>query len=161
MIEPSVLAAFMAAAPAQRPASPNAGSTQVWTLPGLPQAARLARELARAASVTRYQAEAAALCASELVTNALLHSRSGRAGGTVTVTIGPAAEPGELRISVGDDGNRLGLAPECCPPLTDGPLTPEHGYGLAIVDAVATVWGRSICPDGWTTWCEIPTGDEV
>lgn len=127
------------------------------TMPGLPEYVRQARALARAAAATPYQAEAAALCVSELVTNAIVHTRSGLPGGTVTVTIEPGQEPGELRISVGDDGSRTG--PWLCPPDTDGPVTPEHGYGLAVVDAIAAVWGRSAGPGGPVTWCEIPNGE--
>ena len=45
--------------------------------------------LARQLAATPRQAEVAALCVSELVTNAIVHTRSGRPGGTVTVVIGP------------------------------------------------------------------------
>jgi anti-sigma regulatory factor (Ser/Thr protein kinase) len=149
MIEPSVLAAFMGAH------SPR----QVWTLPGLPESVREARSLARASAATPYQAEAAALCVSELVTNALLHSLSGRPGGEVTVVIEPGAEAGELRISVGSGPALVPAGPWFTPPATDGPTVPEHGYGLAVVDAVAAAWGYSPFPGhpgGRFTWCEIP-----
>jgi anti-sigma regulatory factor (Ser/Thr protein kinase) len=137
--------------------TPNAGLRQVWTLPGLPQSARTARALARASSATPYQAEAAALCVSELVTNALVHSRSGCPGGKVTVMIEPGQqEPGAMRISVRDGGSRTGPGPCLRPPATDGPVTPAHGYGLCIVDAVAAVWGRTRHAGAWVTWCEIP-----
>ncbi|MGI8446956.1 MAG: ATP-binding protein [Streptosporangiaceae bacterium] len=126
------------------------------TLPGLPESVRQFRVLARQASVTPYQAEAAALCVSELVTNALVHSRSGKPGGTVTVAIRPAETPGELRISVSDDGGPDRPGPWLSPPCAEAPVVPEHGYGLGIVDAVAADWGRARRLGGWVTWCEIP-----
>jgi anti-sigma regulatory factor (Ser/Thr protein kinase) len=131
------------------------------TMPGLPRFVREARALARSASATPYQAEAAALCASELVTNAIAHTRSGHPGGTVAVVIGPAPIAGELRISVTDNGGPARLGPWSAPPSADGPDTPEHGYGLAVVDAVASDWGRFTRAGGWCTWCDIPSGDEV
>jgi hypothetical protein len=130
------------------------GLRQMWTLPGLPQSVRIARSLARANSATPYQAEAAALCVSELVTNALMHSRSGLPDGKVTVMIEAVQPPGCMRFSVVDEGSRAG--PLFRPPDTDGPVIPEHGYGLCIVGAVADAWGRTACADGWVTWCEIP-----
>jgi anti-sigma regulatory factor (Ser/Thr protein kinase) len=134
------------------------------TVPGLPEYVHQVRTLARMASSTPCQAEAAALCASELITNAIVHSRSGQPGGTVTVTIEPGQLPGDLRISVRDDGaSRYELESWLAPPAVDGPVVPEHGYGMAIVDAVAVDWGRSAGPGpgSWTTWCEIPSGDET
>jgi anti-sigma regulatory factor (Ser/Thr protein kinase) len=139
-------------------------------MPGRPEYVREARALARTASSTPYQADAAALCVSELVTNAIVHSRSGQSGGTVTVTIahmspgpdlitsGPAA--GELRISVTDNGGPALPGPWSAPLPADGPDTPEHGYGLAVVDAVASDWGRFTTAGGWCSWCEIPNGDD-
>src|SRR5689334_10899569 len=74
------------------------------TLPGRPESVRTFREMARAAAADEDQAEAAALCVSELATNALVHSRSRLPGGTVTVHL--EAEPGTraLRIAVHDSG---------------------------------------------------------
>jgi two-component sensor histidine kinase len=117
------------------------------TLPGLPESVRRFRELARQASATPYQAEAAALCVSELVTNALLHSRSGRPGGEIRVRIEPGLRAGEMRISVIDAGPRY-VAPE---------PGQSNGYGLGIVDVIAAGWGVAPAADGQSlTWCEIP-----
>jgi two-component sensor histidine kinase len=117
------------------------------TLPGLPESVRQFRALVRHLAATPYQAEAAALCVSELVTNALLHSRSGRPGGEIRVRIEPGWCPGELRISVIDAGPRY-TAPES---------GQSNGYGLDIVDVIAAGWGVAPAADGQSlTWCEIP-----
>jgi anti-sigma regulatory factor (Ser/Thr protein kinase) len=115
------------------------------TLPGVPESVRAFRALAREASATPYQAEAAALCVSELATNAIVHTRHG----DVTVEIEPARRPGELRISVIDVGPRWaapGAEPEPC-----------NGFGLGLVDAIAAEWGVLPAAGGGScTWCEIP-----
>jgi anti-sigma regulatory factor (Ser/Thr protein kinase) len=126
------------------------------TLPGVPGSVRQFRALARELAATPYQAEAAALCVSELVTNAIVHTRSGLRGGSVTVSIAPAAVRGELRISVCDDGAPCQQAGPWLSAQPDGPEVPEHGYGLGIVDVVAADWGRfTLAAGGWCTWCEI------
>ncbi len=76
------------------------------------------------------QAEAAALCVSELVTNALLHTRSGLPGATVTVSFETLPGCGTLRIAVSDDGARVLVPARVCTGL---PGMPESGYGLGIV----------------------------
>jgi anti-sigma regulatory factor (Ser/Thr protein kinase) len=128
-------------------------------LPGVPESVRRFRQLVREQSDTPYQAECAALLVSELVTNAILHSRSG-GGGLVLVRIGPAPVAGELRIEVTDDGTDVPGA-WLSPALDGGGLAAgdatEHGRGLAIVDAVASDWARERAPGGgWRTWCDIP-----
>lgn len=128
-----------------------------WTLPGAPESVRQFRSLARAESATPYQAELAAQCVSELVTNAIEHTWSGWPGGMVTVTFCEGRSPGELRITVTDDGS---MGPDAGPWLWPGPETgepAESGRGLSIVDALAADWGRcESAPRGWSAWCEIP-----
>ena len=83
----------------------------------------------------------AVLCVDELVANAVQHSRSGLPGGTIEVRIAVAA--GEwLRVEVQDAGP---LAPAV--PAQRGPLD-EHGRGLALVVALAEVFGA----DGGLRW---------
>src|SRR5690349_19946908 len=82
----------------------TASGHEVWTLPGRPESVRAFRELARAAAGDDDQAEAAALCVSELVTNALEHSCSGLPDCTVTVRFDTQPCTGALLISVHDDG---------------------------------------------------------
>jgi hypothetical protein len=79
------------------------------TLPGLPESVREFRALARALAATPYQADAGALCVSELVTNAIVHTRSGLPDGSVMVMIEPAPAPRKLRITVIDEGPRAVL----------------------------------------------------
>ena len=125
-------------------------TSRALTLPGVPESVREFRQAARQLAATPYQAEAAALCVSELVTNALLHSRSGRPGGSVTVIFDTRTVlPGELCIWVHDDG------PRATAPARSGlPGVAESGYGLRIVAQVAADQGR-ICPadDTATSWC--------
>jgi anti-sigma regulatory factor (Ser/Thr protein kinase) len=128
-----------------------------WTLPGVPESVRTFRSLARAESATAYQAEAAALCVSELVTNAIEHTWSGWPGGVITVTFCASRSLGELLITVTDDGS---MGPATGPWLWPGPETgrpAESGRGLSIVDALAAGdWGRCTAPPrGWSVWCSL------
>jgi anti-sigma regulatory factor (Ser/Thr protein kinase) len=125
-----------------------------WTCPGQPESVRVFRQLARAVAGDDDQADSAALCVSELVTNALVHSRSGLPGGTVTVCFEALPGCGGLRIGVRDDGARV-LAAAC--PGTGLPGVAESGYGLGIVASVAADWGVTANADGRpVTWCVIP-----
>lgn len=67
----------------------------------------------------------AILCLSEIVTNAILHSRSAQPGGHLTVHV--TRTPAQLRVQVQDDGG----------PWTRRPPGQDHGHGLAIVEALA------------------------
>ncbi len=97
-------------------------------------------------------AEDAILCVSELVTNAVIHSRSRRPGGCFTVSAG--IRPGDrLRIEVADQGGRWAQ-----PVSTDG----QHGRGLLIVGRLARTWGVTGDPGaGRTVWFEIAAGQAV
>lgn len=102
---------------------------------------RTARELARVvAAGDEDQAETAALCVSELATNALVHTRSGLPGGMVTVCFVALPVLGALFIAVQDDGARVPAGPDGGTGLP-GPA--ESGYGLGIVAAVASGWGTA------------------
>ena len=82
----------------------------------------------------------AALMASELVTNAIVHSASGLPGGSVTVTVAPGS--GMARVDVIDQGERAACAPH------------GLGKGLAIVAQLADVFGA----DGCDRWFALRTG---
>jgi anti-sigma regulatory factor (Ser/Thr protein kinase) len=96
-------------------------STYTQGLLGVPGAARAAREftaevLAAAGCPAR---DDALLCVSEMVTNAVQHSKSAGPAGLIRLHV--AAEPGErVQIAVEDDG-----------PAPMGPSAPdgEHGRG--------------------------------
>ena len=77
-------------------------------------------------------ADDAALCLSELATNAIQHSNSARPGGTFIVRI--TLTPGRARVEVHDQG---------------GPWRPGHGScgqsgrGLLVVVQLTAAWGIS------------------
>jgi anti-sigma regulatory factor (Ser/Thr protein kinase) len=117
-------------------------------LPGVPESVRRARALVRAELGERHPAaEAAAVCVSELTTNAILYTRSGLPGGTFAVTV--QAGPGEVLVLVRDSGARTGIAP--------ARAADEHGRGLCIVEALSGGrWGMEETRGGRVTWCRIP-----
>jgi anti-sigma regulatory factor (Ser/Thr protein kinase) len=118
-------------------------------LPGTPQSASAAREIARELLGDDHPAiETAMLLISELVTNAVLHSRSGEPGGLVTVVL--CTGPAGILIQVSDGGGPS--EPRVSGVLADGA---EHGYGLVLVDALADRWGSFCSPEGRVTWCRI------
>ncbi|MFD0529893.1 ATP-binding protein [Kitasatospora arboriphila] len=125
--------------------------------PGVPESVRAARRMVREALGPSAGAEDAALVVSELVTNAVVHSRSG-AGGVLWVEV--RRRHGTVRVSVTDGGTADGPAPH-------GPLHPlphrppvdagDFGRGLRIVDALAARWGSvGEAADGRrTVWAEL------
>jgi anti-sigma regulatory factor (Ser/Thr protein kinase)/DNA-binding XRE family transcriptional regulator len=113
--------------------------------PALPQQARQARRFLASLLDGHPAADDAVLCLSELVSNAILHSRSREPGGQFTVRV--RLHGTHLRAEVGDQGG-----PWTPPPLTDP--AEQSGRGLAIVDQLARTWGRSGGETGWTVWFE-------
>jgi anti-sigma regulatory factor (Ser/Thr protein kinase) len=86
------------------------------------------------------------LLLSELVTNAVVHSDSGRtAGGRVTVRL--ALSPGAVRVEVTDDGSAAGVPAVRVPEPGD-----DGGRGLWLVDLLATEWGRRRDEAGGSVW---------
>src|SRR6201996_2204790 len=75
----------------------------------------------------------AVLLASELCTNAIVHSRSGEAGGQFSVDIDWS--PALLRIVVGDQGSAK--APVLTRPSGDAVPLGQSGRGLLLVDDMA------------------------
>jgi two-component sensor histidine kinase len=113
------------------------------TFPGRADQVPLARRFVERALTSCSAADDAALLTSELVTNAVAHSVSGR-GGTFTVTV--THRVGDLLVEVADDG---------------GPWEPhttadaQHGRGLLIVTAVARAWGVTGDDSGRVVWVEL------
>jgi serine/threonine-protein kinase RsbW len=86
----------------------------------------------------------ALLCVSELATNAVLHSRSGRPGGRFTVRV--TVREGSVRVAFADEGGPWGHERD-----GDG----QSGRGLLIVGELASRWGRDEDGAGRTVWFEI------
>jgi serine/threonine-protein kinase RsbW len=86
----------------------------------------------------------ALLCVSELATNAVLHSRSGRQGGRFTVRA--ARRAGSVRVEVTDEGGPWGHERD-----GDG----QSGRGLLIVGELASRWGREDGAGRRTMWFEL------
>ncbi|HET7243996.1 MAG TPA: ATP-binding protein [Streptosporangiaceae bacterium] len=86
----------------------------------------------------------AVLCVSELATNAVLHSRSGRPGGGFTVRA--TRQPGSARVEVTDEGGPWGHERD-----GDG----QSGRGLLIVGELASRWGREDGAGRRTVWFEL------
>jgi serine/threonine-protein kinase RsbW len=91
------------------------------------------------------------LLASELCTNAIVHSRSGEAGGQFSVDIDWA--PALARVVIGDQGSAK------TPALSvrsggAGPLG-ESGRGLLLVDTVADDWGTASRPHRRWVWADV------
>jgi two-component sensor histidine kinase len=87
--------------------------------------------------------EDAALLLSEVATNALAHSASGRGGGfTVTVL----HRSGDVRVEVADQGGLW---------LPETAEDEVHGRGLVIVSSLARAWGITGDEAGRTVWFEL------
>jgi anti-sigma regulatory factor (Ser/Thr protein kinase) len=90
-------------------------------------------------------AEAAELCVSELVTNAVIHAGS---PATLTVQLDPEA----LTVLVHDQGTTGTVrAPS---EVEEDPLTIE-GRGLALVEVLSSAWAAEHGADGTTVWFEL------
>jgi anti-sigma regulatory factor (Ser/Thr protein kinase) len=121
-------------------------------LPGRPESVSAAREIARQVLGDGNPAtETAMLLVSELVTNSVMHSRSGEPGGSVTIALceGPAG----ILIQVCDDGGSS--EPRVAAIAAGDAGDAEHGYGLLLVDVLADRWGTISSPDGRVTWCRV------
>lgn len=107
---------------------------------GVSGARRFLRSTLDAWGVDEETTYTAALCLSELVTNAVIHAHT---GSVVRVLL----EGGVLTTTVRDLGNR---EPGSQEPLDD-PLR-VHGRGLQLVDALATRWGSELDSVGTSVW---------
>lgn len=118
-------------------------------LPGTPESAGLARQLARDFLGDAHpDADTVVLIVSELVTNALTHSRSGLPGGTLTISLCSGNDG--VFVQVRDDGSPSGQWETTAPGVAA-----EHGYGLLLVDALADSWGTAHDRQGRVTWCRV------
>ena len=111
--------------------------------PGTAEHVARARQWLRTALDGCPVTEDAALLLSELATNALAHSASGRSGAFTVTVLHPS---GDVRIEVADQGG-LWL-----PGTTGDEL---HGRGLVIVSSLARAWGIAGNESGRTVWFEL------
>jgi anti-sigma regulatory factor (Ser/Thr protein kinase) len=87
--------------------------------------------------------DAAALLTSEIVTNAVQHTKSGLRGGTVTIVV--ISVPRGVLVEVIDDGSPG-------TPVVKGDLYAAEGHGLFLVQHLAAQWGYLRDPAGTTVW---------
>jgi anti-sigma regulatory factor (Ser/Thr protein kinase) len=124
-------------------------SPVVLTVPGLPQTVSEARAFARQLLGGQHAGlDMVVLLLSELVTNSVRHSRSGHSGGLITIAI---TDSGTIvHVEVTDEGS------DHVPSLFPADDRSEQGYGLALVEALATRWGFSRSGAKSTTcWFEV------
>jgi serine/threonine-protein kinase RsbW len=117
--------------------------TSARTYPGTADQAKLVRSDLRALLAGCPSADDIILCASELATNAAIHSRSGQPGGSFTVRAD--VRPGDWAlIEVHDDG---GPWPKQVP-------DPDRPHGLDIIRILAARWGITGTNDGRVSWAQ-------
>jgi anti-sigma regulatory factor (Ser/Thr protein kinase) len=124
------------------------------TIPGRPEQVSAARAfVARTLSAHRpgTDADTATLLTSEIVTNAIMHTKSGVEGGTVA--IGVIAIPGGVLVEVIDGGS-------AATPIVKGDLYAAEGHGLFLVQNLAAQWGYLRDPAGTTVWFHLPVAGE-
>jgi serine/threonine-protein kinase RsbW len=94
--------------------------------------------------------DTAVLLTSELVTNAVRHSHSREAGGTVTLVILETADG--VRVEVTDNGS------EVSSPVVKGAVFSSDGHGLFLVETMAEQWGYLRDAAGTTVWFQLGAG---
>ncbi|HEX5189657.1 MAG TPA: ATP-binding protein [Streptosporangiaceae bacterium] len=115
------------------------------TLPGRPERVREARHfVARMLGDAHPHAETAVLLTSELMTNAIRHTRSGLPGGTVELVV--AAKAADFMVSVIDAGSDA-TVPE--PASSPGA---ENGNGLLLVATLSDDWGHAVKDERTAVW---------
>jgi anti-sigma regulatory factor (Ser/Thr protein kinase) len=139
----------------------------VWVAPGRAEYVAAARRWAQSvAAAWGTVGVEVGLVVSELVTNALVHTRSGRPGGTVVVAVAGGWDSVTVHVhDLGADGGQV-LRPRQAGADADG------GRGLRIVIALSAEWGTlpaAWCPvqraddpaadtGGCCTWCRLVSG---
>ena len=119
-----------------------------WVLPGAPEQVARARRLVTSALGREHPLlEESILLTSELVTNAVVHSRSGGAGGCFTLSV--RCSDSRVRVCVKDGGSDA--PPRACRSSTQA----AGGRGLPIVEALSQRWGFSRECGLNTVWFEL------
>jgi anti-sigma regulatory factor (Ser/Thr protein kinase) len=120
------------------------------TVPGRPEQVGQARAfVARTLGTNEVgaDADAATLLTSEIVTNAIQHTKSGVDGGTVTIVV-IGLSRGVL-VEIIDDGS-------AGTPVVKGDLYAAEGHGLFLVQHLAAQWGYLRDATGTTVWFHLP-----
>jgi len=124
------------------------------TIPGRPEQVATARAFV-SRTLGAHQAgadnDAATLLTSEIVTNAIQHTKSGVEGGTVTIVV--IGVPRGVLVEIIDDGS-------AGTPVVKGDLYAAEGHGLFLVQHLAAQWGYLRDPAGTTVWFHLPTAGE-
>jgi anti-sigma regulatory factor (Ser/Thr protein kinase) len=124
------------------------------TIPGRPEHVHEARAFVGKALGDLHPAlDNVVLLTSELVTNAVMHSKSRRRGGAVTVVI--AESDGGVRIEVSDEGSDLSA------PIVRGEVYASDGHGLFLVQSLADQWGYVRHGRGTTVWFWLAAGTRL
>jgi anti-sigma regulatory factor (Ser/Thr protein kinase) len=116
------------------------------TIPGRPEQVSAARAFVSqtlGAHHASTDSDTATLLTSEIVTNAIAHTKSGVEGGTVTIVV-IAVGHGVL-VEIIDDGS-------AGTPIVKGDLYAAEGHGLFLVQHLAAQWGYLRDPAGTTVW---------
>jgi anti-sigma regulatory factor (Ser/Thr protein kinase) len=124
------------------------------TIPGRPEQVATARAfVSRTLSSHQVGADddAATLLTSEIVTNAVQHTKSGVDGGTVTIVV--IGVPHGVLVEIIDDGSPG-------TPVVKGDLYAAEGHGLFLVQHLAAQWGFLSDPAGTTVWFHLPAVDQ-
>ena len=124
------------------------------TIPGHPEQVSAARAfVARTLSAHRpgTDADTATLLTSEIVTNAIVHTKSGVEGGTVTIVV--IGIPRGVLVEIIDSGSAGS-------PVVKGDLYATDGHGLFLVQNLAAQWGYLREPAGTTVWFHLPASYE-
>jgi anti-sigma regulatory factor (Ser/Thr protein kinase) len=141
-------------APRTRPGGARATVLGSLTIPGHPEQVSAARSfVARTLSAHRpgTDADTATLLTSEIVTNAIVHTKSGVEGGTVTIVV--IGIPRGVLIEIIDSGS-------AGTPVVKGDLYATDGHGLFLVQNLAAQWGYLREPAGTTVWFHLAAADE-
>ena len=126
--------------------SPRAAVLGSLTIPGRPEQVSLARAFVAqtlGSKQIKADSDAATLLTSEIVTNAIQHTKSGADGGTVTIVVIGVARG--VLIEIIDDGSAGA-------PIVKGDLYAAEGHGLYLVQHLATEWGYLKDSAGTTVW---------
>jgi anti-sigma regulatory factor (Ser/Thr protein kinase) len=126
------------------------------TVPGEPEQVSRARGfVARTlteAGLPRVDSDAATLLTSELVTNAVLHTDSGKPGGMVSVVV--LGLPDGVLVEVTDGGSASA-------PVVKADALAGEGQGLYLVQQMASQWGYRRDLAGTTVWFHLVTEPPV